>query len=128
MKISLKSCVLALMLIVLTLTAAAALADGSVSGTVWFDRNADGIMDSSEKGLNGAALTLEKQEEDGSWTAADQAAVDKNGEFSFARVGDGTWRLKAELPRGYMFTEPGYESVMLPASGTVSCSRPFTCM
>ena len=58
MKISLKSCVLALMLIVLTLTAAAALADGSVSGTVWFDRNADGIMDSSEKGLNGAALTL----------------------------------------------------------------------
>ncbi len=126
MKISLKSCVLALMLIVLTLTAAAALADGSVSGTVWFDRNADGIMDSSEKGLNGAALTLEMQEEDGSWTAADQAAVDKNGEFAFAHVGDGTWRLKAELPRGYMFTEPGYESVMLPASGTVSCSKPFT--
>ena len=125
MKISLKSCILAVLLAVLTLVPLAGLAEGTVSGTVWIDKNADGILDDDEKGLNGVTLTLEAQGEDGSWTAIDQTSADRNGDYSFARVADGVLRLKADLPTNYRFTEPGLDSSMLPASGTTSWSKPF---
>ena len=45
MKISLKSCILAVLLAVLALVPLAGLAEGTVSGTVWIDTNADGVLD-----------------------------------------------------------------------------------
>lgn len=71
---------------------------GKVSGTVFADRNDNGLMDEDEKGLSGAKVTL--KDENGEVFSA---TISTSGEFTFDAVLPGSYYLTYELPDGSVF-------------------------
>ncbi len=99
--------------------------NGSVTGTVWIDKNADGIF-RDEKTLSDVRITLESYDSDEEQSIMiSDFKTDKDGKFSFRGLQAGKYRLKIELPKGYFFTDPDGESMAVPASGNISYSFPL---
>ncbi len=84
-----------------------AVSTGSLSGSLWYDENADGKHDAAEHGYAGAVITLD----------SDEAGVHRSfestddGTFSFERLLAGTYTLTVTLPETAMFTLPGGDSL-----------------
>ena len=118
--------ILVLTMLLLFLGIQGALAEnGQVSGIVWLDKTADGVIASGEGGLSGAKVTLEIKDESGKAQVAVNATSSKSGDFLFTDLKAGEYRLRVELGKEYHFTLHGLDSVMLPAQGSVSYSPWF---
>ena len=119
--------ILVLTVLLLFLGVQGALADnGQVSGIVWLDKTADGIIAGGEGGLSGAKVTLEIKDENGKAQVAVNATSSKSGDFLFTNLKAGEYRLRVELGKEYHFTLHGLDSAMLPAQGNVSYTPWFS--
>lgn len=121
------SIALLLSLLLLLLGAACALADnGQVSGTVWQEKTADGLMDGGENGVGGVQVILEKRGDNGKSQLVGSTATVKTGAFAFSSLGAGEYRLRFEAADAYHFTLHGKDSAALPAMGSMSYTPWFT--
>lgn len=76
---------------------------GSLTGSVWFDENNNGLRDGEEAGLSAAVVSLRSD----ALNLTRQASVNENGEYLFEGLQPGSYRLEFELPEGMIFTYPG---------------------
>ncbi len=72
---------------------------GTVEGTVFADRNDNGIQDSGENGLAGVTVRLKNEEGEEFFSAT----VGENGQYLFDAVMPGRYYLEYELPEGAVF-------------------------
>ncbi|MEG0297559.1 MAG: SdrD B-like domain-containing protein [Clostridium sp.] len=80
----------------------------SVSGTVWYDKNCNGIQEPGEVVVEGATVKLYNSV-DNSLVAV--TTTDVNGKYLFNNLPTGSYYIKVELPLGY-------KSFTLPFIGT----------
>jgi hypothetical protein len=73
----------------------------TVSGTVWFDANNNGIQDTGEGAAAGVGITLSPMS--GSPVSTNSNA---DGSFSFAGVGSGSYSVAVSAPAGYTANGP----------------------
>ena len=71
---------------------------GTVSGSVFADRNDNGLRDSGEEGLAGAVVRLMSEEGE-----AFSARIDREGSFLFDAVMPGRYYLQYEMPENGIF-------------------------
>lgn len=71
----------------------------SIGSIVWEDSNIDGIRDTEDTGIEGAAVNLYK---DGSFTG--MAQTDKDGKYSFTGLVPGNYSVEFLAPAGYEYT------------------------
>ena len=87
---------------------------GSLSGTVWYDLNADGVPDPGEPGIPGISVRLI-----GKRTMMDSTVTDPDGSYRFPAFPD--YRgAEFLLPDGYSCTLPGLGSDASPLDGEVA--------
>lgn len=98
---------------------------GQVSGTVWYDKDGDGLLN-AERGLPYVRVTLCTVYPNGQMDELASARTGDDGQYAFSIPEDGTYALSFELPADYRFTLHGLESCALPAVGEDSYSLPFT--
>lgn len=96
-----------------------------ISGMVWVDKDVNGLND-NEKPLGDVKVSLQMQQEDGSFALVSSVKTDKNGLYSLNIANPGYYRLSFELPNGYLFTFHGKDSSVLPAQGGKSTTPVFT--
>ncbi len=99
--------------------------NGQISGMVWLDKTADGVIGGGEAGVSGVRISLERRDEQGQAQLVGTAATGKSGDFLFSALPDGDYRLKIEAPNDHQFTLHGQGSAALPAQGSVSCTPYF---
>jgi hypothetical protein len=85
----------------------AAASDSFISGKAFEDRNSDGLYTSGEAAMDNVVVTLERVGETQQW----QTQTGTSGEYTFTRLGAGTYRLKAEKPGGHQSN--GYLEIKL---------------
>ena len=95
----------------------------SVIGTLYEDRNADGVIDAGEPTLSGRTIYIDANENGELNAGETQATTDINGQYQFDALVAGTYNVRAVLPSGYANTVPGYsqtgEAVVLGSGQTV---------
>ena len=91
----------------------------TLSGQIWIDANADGVIDVGETGLSNVHVLLESREQlmgdpipRETWTGA-------QGEYSFAEIPPGPYSVKAEVPAGYFATTTTRVELELSAGAEV---------
>ncbi|MCF8395565.1 MAG: choice-of-anchor A family protein, partial [Melioribacteraceae bacterium] len=72
----------------------------SIGDKVWYDENQDGIQDEDEDGVGD--VTVKLYDCDGDFISS--TTTDEDGEYLFDEVTSGDYRIKFELPEGYVFT------------------------
>ena len=118
---------LLLAVLLLSLYLPAGLAEGGqVRGMVWMEKTVDGVIGSGEGGQSGVLVTLEKQTDSGKAQEAGSAVTDKTGDFLFASLEPGVYRLRVEAGSGVRFTQHGLDSAVLPALGGTSYTPWFS--
>jgi hypothetical protein len=105
---------------------------GSIAGNVFADTNANGNRESDEKGLTGVKVYIDANKS-GAVDAGEASVVtDAAGNFKFANLAAGTYRIREVLPSGYAITAPlaGYFDVAVKAgqaaSGFIFADAPAT--
>ena len=88
----------------------------NLSGQVFNDANANGVLDTGEAGL--AGVTVQLQNPDGSLITT--AATTSDGTYSFAGLQPGTYRVREVLPTSFLQTTPD------PADVTVDLGQART--
>jgi hypothetical protein len=94
----------------------------AIRGTVWDDRDADGIRDSGEPGLAGWQLYIDA-DASGSLTDGDWSTVTaSDGSYQFTGLGPGSYTVHLMVPPGWETTNPSGDaySVTLAAAQSVS--------
>ncbi|MGE5234341.1 MAG: SdrD B-like domain-containing protein [Acidobacteriota bacterium] len=89
----------------------AAPAQGTISGVVFHDLNANGLQDGSEVGLANWTVTATQ----GGTT--DSATTDALGNFLITNVTSGTWTVQVVPPVGWVPTTPESVPVLVGTSG-----------
>jgi beta-glucanase (GH16 family) len=92
-------------------------AKASISGEVWRDANANGLLDSGETGIGGATVELLSA---GSGAVLQTATTTTSGSYAFTNLTPGTYEIEVVAPSGLHFSP---ESV---AGGTASSVSPTT--
>lgn len=82
----------------------------SITGTVFFDPNRNGVMDSGERGIAGVAVTLDGTED---------VATDASGHYALSSSTLGLHTLSATPPPGAASTTPDPVAFTLTAEGAV---------
>ncbi|HEX4794271.1 MAG TPA: SdrD B-like domain-containing protein [Humisphaera sp.] len=93
----------------------------SISGTVFNDTNSNAAVDSSEKGIGGRTLFIDKNK-NGKLDAGEQTAIGaSNGTYTLKNLAAGSYRVVEQLPAGWRRTAPaaGYFDVTLAAGQNV---------
>ncbi|MBD3386454.1 DUF11 domain-containing protein [candidate division KSB1 bacterium] len=86
---------------------------------VWIDKNHDGLQDAGEPGLQGVEVELLAADE----TILDSKSTNSDGQYEFADLAPGLYKLQFYLPAYYFFTAPDegsddtIDSDVDPASG-----------
>ncbi len=96
-------------------------ATASIAGNVFKDLNGNGVKDSNEAGAAGVKVYLDINK-DGSLDAGDVAVVtDAMGNYKFANLAAGTYRVREVLPSGYKLIAPvaGYFDVAVATAAAV---------
>ncbi len=89
----------------------------ALSGVVWVDTDADGVVDSGEAKLSGRTVTLTSP--DGATTYR-TVTTDANGGYSFSGLNPGTYRVTHAVPSGYTRVTDDSYVINLQANGTVN--------
>jgi protocatechuate 3,4-dioxygenase beta subunit len=76
-----------------------------VGDLLWRDENGNGLQETAEPGIAGAAVQLLRLEEDGSETAVQQTQTDANGRYRFDGVRPGRYRVAFALDKGFVATD-----------------------
>ena len=74
----------------------------SISGTVWEDENKNGIIDDSERKIQGITLKLINS---GNNSEIATTSTDSNGEYKFEELKKGNYKVKIEYGSDYYLTE-----------------------
>lgn len=72
----------------------------SVGDFVWLDTNGNGIQDSGEAGVAGVSVTLRSVDNE----ILAETFTDADGLYLFDDLVDGDYRIRFDLPAGYLFT------------------------
>jgi uncharacterized repeat protein (TIGR01451 family) len=72
---------------------------GSISGTVWFDTNANGVQDAGEPDLSGVTVQLLQNS-----SVIAMQLTNTNGYFDFTSLPAGTYQVQVIAPSGEAFT------------------------
>jgi fimbrial isopeptide formation D2 family protein/uncharacterized repeat protein (TIGR01451 family) len=75
---------------------------GSISGTVYFDANNNGVQDPGEPGIAGAVVGITGVLPNGSLVPPSLILTDANGNYTFDNLQAGTWTLSESTPAGYI--------------------------
>ena len=97
---------------------------GSLTGSVWFDANANGQKDEGEGGYAGMEVTLYSAE----FGLTRTALTAQDGSYQFTSLQAGAYELSVQLPEDVMFTygQSLFTSAADSASTTVSVSTDHT--
>ena len=99
---------------------------GQVSGRVFVDKNADGIMNEGERALQNATVTLCKAYPNGETEDITSVKTGKDGLYAFSTAQSDTYAVRFTLPGEYRFTVFGEESAVMPVKGNTGYTLPFT--
>lgn len=73
---------------------------GSISGTVWWDKDENTLIGDSEERIEGVEVTLGKQDSSGGWQAVKTVKTDKDGYYEFDLLHSGTYRTSVKRNTG----------------------------
>jgi predicted outer membrane repeat protein len=95
---------------------------GSIAGNVFVDANANGKLDTGEKHLAGVKVYIDTNKSGALDSGETSIVIDAAGNFKFANLAAGTYRVREVLPGSYAITAPaiGYFDVALKAGQAVS--------
>jgi hypothetical protein len=91
----------------------------SITGTVFADANANGKLDSGEKGLAGVKVYIDAKKT-GAFVSTDpNTMTNSTGVFTFSNLASGTYRIREVLPANNVQTAPsgGFIDAVLSGSG-----------
>ncbi len=80
-----------------------ALRAARIQGSAWEDADVNGLQGGDEPPLEGAQVTLLRQE-GGAWNTVAAQQVSEAGDYAFEALHPGRYKLRFELPGGYLFT------------------------
>ena len=98
-----------------------------INGICFLDENNNGVYDEGEKTLEGVKVVLYRQ---AIGKELLNTVSDENGRFTFANIRGSTFRVKATIPQGYVYTIAGegeYGNMFLPALTAASTRFPTWC-
>lgn len=73
---------------------------GSISGTVWWDKDENTFIGDSEEHIEGVEVTLGKQDSSGGWQTVKTVKTDKDGHYEFNLLHSGTYRTSVKRNTG----------------------------
>ncbi|MBV3807221.1 MULTISPECIES: SdrD B-like domain-containing protein [Bifidobacterium] len=73
---------------------------GSISGTVWWDKDENTLIGDSEERIEGVEVTLGKQDSSGGWPTVKTVKTDKDGYYEFNLLHSGTYRTSVKRNTG----------------------------
>ena len=73
---------------------------GSISGTVWWDKDENTLIGDSEEHIEGVEVTLGKQNSSGGWQTVKTVKTDKDGHYEFDLLHSGTYRTSVKRNTG----------------------------
>lgn len=73
---------------------------GSISGTVWWDKDENTLIGDSEERIEGVQVTLDKQDDKGAWQSVKTVETDKDGHYEFNLLHSGTYRTSVKRNTG----------------------------
>lgn len=73
---------------------------GSISGTVWWDKDENTLIGDSEEHIEGVEVTLGKQDSSGGWQTVKTVKTDKDGHYEFNLLHSGTYRTSVKRNTG----------------------------
>lgn len=73
---------------------------GSISGTVWWDKDENTLIGKSEEHIEGVEVTLGKQDSSGGWQTVKTVKTDKDGYYEFDLLHSGTYRTSVKRNTG----------------------------
>ena len=73
---------------------------GSISGTVWWDKDENTLIGDSEEHIEGVEVTLGKQDSNGGWQTVKTVKTDKDGYYEFDLLHSGTYRTSVKRNTG----------------------------
>lgn len=73
---------------------------GSISGTVWWDKDENTLIGDSEEHVEGVEVTLGKQDSSGGWQTVKMVKTDKDGHYEFNLLHSGTYRTSVKRNTG----------------------------
>lgn len=79
----------------------------SLGDKVWYDVDQDGIQDATEVGIAGVTMTLLKETSPGTYTSIATTVTNAFGEYIFAGLDAGNYKVQATVPSGYTVTTSG---------------------
>ncbi len=99
-----------------------ALAGGSIFGTVWNDKDRDGIFDTSEPGIANVSITL-LDGDTGATIVTDK--TDANGDYGFIGFPADKYSVRETDPTGFISTTPNTRGPITLAAGQVLTEQNF---
>ncbi|PAY17757.1 hypothetical protein CKO51_20200 [Rhodopirellula sp. SM50] len=88
----------------------------TISGSVYFDRDNDGVFDSDEVGIEGVQIRLTGTDSSGDAIAERTVLTDENGDYEFTQLGAGTYQVEEVQPDDFV---TGQNTVGSGATATV---------
>lgn len=73
---------------------------GSISGTVWWDKDENTLIGDSEERIEGVEVTLGKQDSSGGWQTVKTVKTDKDGHYEFDLLHSGAYRTSVKRNKG----------------------------
>lgn len=73
---------------------------GSISGTVWWDKDENTLIGDSEEHIEGVEVTLGKQDSSGGWQTVKTVKTDKDGHYEFDLLHSGAYRTSVKRNKG----------------------------
>ncbi len=92
----------------------------SISGSKFQDTNGDGIRDTGEPGLQGVTIVLDANSNGVFDLGERSTTTDLNGNYRFANVAPGTYRVREVLPIGFMQTTVNPVDIVASSGTSVS--------
>lgn len=73
---------------------------GSISGTVWWDKDENTLIGDSEERIEGVEVALGKQDSSGGWQTVKTVKTDKDGYYEFDLLHSGVYRTSVKRSTG----------------------------
>ena len=94
----------------------------SIAGNIFKDTNANGVKDTTETGFSAVKVYIDANKNGVFDTGEVSVTTDSSGNYKFANLAAGTFRVREVLPSGYKLIAPaaGYVDVVVAAKAVVT--------